>query len=345
MQTARFAATRRRAARLSALLVATALATAVLPGAASPSQAATARLSLTMPLYDAPGATVPVIVSVGPVARGTTATFTLGGGWCLTGSGATYAFPGSGGIYLGTECFYTLPGRTWKGYVSGSAELSAGSTTSTVSARAARSIHTMGYVTRSLSAAQINATERCGNTGSSVWLTFDDRIPSSATTRSLIAVLARNRVRAHFYLNGISSADRAALVKAGHIVQNHTKNHLALNTLTGSRIQSEVKGGPRPSARPYLMRPPYGAGAFARRVTDAVSPLGYGICRWTTDTKDWSDVSASVMGAKVRYGDAYTKPATAGGVVLMHATHYSPTKLQAVIDAIRARGLTVEANR
>jgi peptidoglycan/xylan/chitin deacetylase (PgdA/CDA1 family) len=186
--------------------------------------------------------------------------------------------------------------------------------------------------------------ESCGNPGPTVWLTFDDFVPSVAVAHSLVDVLGRNHARGRFFLNHVTPQVRGVLEGSGHIIEDHTRDHLAMTDLTDSQIHEQVRGGPRPTAgAPPLLRPPYGAGAEAARVVDLVAEDGYATCRWTVDTRDWAGADPAEMAEAVRHGNSFTPPVAAGGVILMHANHFTPEKLQAVIDAVRARGLTLDA--
>lgn len=330
--------------RLHAALLA--LAAGVVPLAAAPAPAAAAtRMSarILAPLYDAPGATVPVVVSVAGVPNGASVRVQMdGGGWCATGADATW----QAGSLRGTQCYWPLPARSWRGRPSATVVVSpAHGTPVRLRAVATRMVRTSGPRSGSLTPSQIRAVERCGHTSADVWLTFDDTLPSTARTRELVAVLARNHARGRFFLNRVSPTDRRLLERAGHVVANHTRDHRPLNTLDARGVHAQIAGGPAAAGPVRLLRPPYGAGAFGTRLNAQAAADGYRVCRWTTDTRDWAGASAREMGARVRWGDAYSAPAFAGGVILMHANHADTRKVQAVIDAVRARGLRVEPLR
>lgn len=293
--------------------------------------------------YDAPGATIPLTVAVTSVPTGTTVRFRVPGGYCNPQPDGAW----SHGSLRAQVCYIRLPSRAWTGRITAFAVLTrtADGQVSEVRGSTPKKVYTAGPASGALPWRQVDLIEHCGNTSRSVWLTFDDYLPSSTTTRQIIATLARNHVRGRFYLNRVSTADRAALIAAGHVVQSHTRDHVALNRLTSTQITAQLRNGPRPSAKPAQVRPPYGAGSFSTYVTASVGSTGYQVCRWTSDTSDWAGASATLMRSRVQYGDATTRPATAGGVVLMHAPHFNAARLQAVIDGIRARGLQPEPGR
>ncbi len=160
-----------------------------------------------------------------------------------------------------------------------------------------------------------------------------------------MTVLGRNHARGRFFLNRITPAARDILESAGHIVTNHTRDHVALTDLSAAQIAEQVRGGPTTTrGAAELLRPPYGAGSWSSHVVDAIATEGHATCRWTVDTADYTGRSAERIAGAVRYGDAYSPPVEEGGVILMHANHFTPAKLQAVIDAVRARGFEPESN-
>jgi peptidoglycan/xylan/chitin deacetylase (PgdA/CDA1 family) len=194
--------------------------------------------------------------------------------------------------------------------------------------------------------AQAMAIDRCGNTTRNVWLTFDDTITRAQVAR-LLPVLARNRVRARFFLLGTwdraNPGLRARIVRAGHLVMNHSDTHPALTAVSNAEVRRQIARGIHTRGQPRTLRPPYGAGAFTARLAGLARQQGYTLCRWTTDTLDWQKPGAARMAERLRYGDAVTAPVRAGGVVLMHSSHAtSISAVQRVIDAVRAKGLRLD---
>ncbi len=186
---------------------------------------------------------------------------------------------------------------------------------------------------------------QCGARDGRVRLTFDDGYISYAGARSLVSILDRNHIRARFFFVGswARSASGAAVVKLirshHHLVENHTDRHRALTTLSTTGIRAQISRGVRPSGVPRLVRPPYGDGWNDARVATLTRSLGYHVCYWSVDTRDWEGASPSTMARRVRYGDSATPPVFPNGVILMHMNHFTSAKLTAVIAAVRARGL------
>ena len=185
-----------------------------------------------------------------------------------------------------------------------------------------------------------------------VWLTFDDH-GSDAQVKSILATLWSYNVRAVFFPTGDFARYHPALIRAmhaqGHIIGNHSYSHPALSSLSNSAVKSQIdraatyiKAAGGLNSSPKLFRCPYGDGAFTSRINNILAARGYQNCYWTVDTRDWSGSSAATIVRRVRYGDQYTPPVYARGVVLMHMHgKYTGTALPGVIRAVRARGLVL----
>lgn len=305
-----------------------------------------ARVVITGPAYDSPGARVPLIVTIlnGPrdlAAGALRASATAGGE--VVDCGPSWRNPALRS--LSRSCFLIAPRREGSLEVTGHAEWTTPDGSRVAMRSAGRVFRMKGPPSAPVSLADAEGINGCGNTGAGVWLTFDDVVPSLATARSIVQVLDRNAARGRFFLNRVTPQIRDVLESAGHVVTNHTRDHLALSDLSDAELKRQVDEGLTTTAGfPKLLRPPYGAGSFSARVVAGVAAAGHATCRWTVDTRDYADVSAETMHAAVRWGDQFTPPAEQGGVILMHANHFDPPELQAVIDAVRERGLTLDPN-
>lgn len=305
---------------------------------------AIARVVVTSPLYDSPGARVPIVVTVynGPATLPAEALGAVaGGGARVEACGVSWHNPAAHS--LSHACQLVLPTTHTTVALTGIAVWHTPDGARQSLRSPARAVQTKGPGSAAVSPAQAEAIARCGNTGDEVWLTFDDYVPSLAVARAMVAVLERNRVRGRFFLNQVTPATRRLLEAAGNVVTNHTRDHLALSDLSESKIGEEIRTGPATTpGAPRLLRPPYGAGAWSSRVVEVIEAGGHAPCRWTVDTRDWAGRNPAEMADAVRWGDLYSPPVDAGGVILMHANHFSPAKLQAVLDAVKARGLVIE---
>ncbi|HZE67033.1 MAG TPA: polysaccharide deacetylase family protein [Sporichthyaceae bacterium] len=301
-----------------------------------------ARVVITAPVYDAPGARVPVIVTVhNPPpdlpADAMSATTTQGQ---ITDCGAAWHNPRLD--QTSRTCYLLAPTAVTRLDLAGEADWQTAWGSQVTLHSAPLPFRTEGPVSGPVSLPDAQRIENCDNPGPSVWLTFDDVVRSVAVAKQMVATLARNHARGRFFLNHVTPAIRAVIEDGGHTINDHTRDHLAMNTMSNAQIAEQISGGPRTTAgAPKVLRPPYGAGAEASRIVERIAAAGYATCRWSVDTRDWAGYTPAQMADAVRYGNSFTPPVHAGGVILMHATHFSPAKLQAVIDAVHARGLQV----
>lgn len=174
-----------------------------------------------------------------------------------------------------------------------------------------------------------------------VALTFDDG-PSPYTPK-ILEVLRRQHVQATFCMLGDEArrypAYAQAVVRDGHQLCNHSRDHADMSQLSASKARREVTSGEREirdaaGVAPRLFRFPYGAdNQTARTAVD-----GYGLhpLFWDVDPKDWTRPSASTITRRIL---AEVRP---GSVVLMHDgggdRSHTVASLDATITALRARG-------
>ena len=137
-------------------------------------------------------------------------------------------------------------------------------------------------------------------TGKSVILTFDDGPAPTTALSNTLTILRQNNIRAEFYLLGKEvTRNRAAsksIVDQGHTVQNHSWSHVNLATASESRVRSELQRTQdailsATGMLPTKLRPPYGAGGWARRPDSELSRVARSLSlkleNWDIDTEDW----------------------------------------------------------
>jgi len=179
------------------------------------------------------------------------------------------------------------------------------------------------------------------NENKCIALTFDDG-PAAGTIR-LLDILAREDARATFFLVGSQVAGREQtvqrMVAEGHIVGNHTWQHLQLPEKSRKEVGAQIDrtadaivaaGAPHPT----LLRPPYGA--LSDEVSEEIAGRGYATVLWDADTLDWE-----TRNTKKTVKNALTG-ARPGGIILMHDIH--PETVQAVpqiIKELREDGYTL----
>ena len=149
-------------------------------------------------------------------------------------------------------------------------------------------------------------------------LTYDDG-PNDPHTLHLLEVLARHNVRATFFLIGRYVRQRPdvarELVKAGHVVGNHTFTHplLTLESTHELRAQlTDCEGALTDTVGEHsnLFRPPFGGRRPA--VLRIARQMGLEPIMWNVTGYDWNAPSVEYIERKV------TSRARGGNVILLH---------------------------
>jgi peptidoglycan/xylan/chitin deacetylase (PgdA/CDA1 family) len=183
-------------------------------------------------------------------------------------------------------------------------------------------------------------------------LTFDDG-PHSQGTPAVLEILAREHVRATFFLVGEQVQRNPALAReiaeAGHAIALHCQRHRNLLRLTPRQVREDIARAEEVIATytgrsPELYRPPYGVlNAAALRLARA---RGWRTLLWSDWGRDW-EARATPASIAARVSD----DATAGAVLLLHdADDYSAPgswkrtaqALPRVLETLAERGLEPE---
>lgn len=180
---------------------------------------------------------------------------------------------------------------------------------------------------------RVGATElekRCYKLSDTVLLTFDD-YGTPEEVKGILSILHDKGVRGAFFLQGDWVAKNPQLVEAiekeGHMLGNHTFSHAVLRNLPDKDVVREIQQG---LPGPWL-RPPQGR--YNKRVRAIAARLGYVICYWSIDSRDWTGMSVDEM-SHVILDELHP-----GAVILFHL-HGAHTRelLPGLIDAIRDKG-------
>ncbi|MEP7199334.1 MAG: polysaccharide deacetylase family protein, partial [Chloroflexota bacterium] len=151
--------------------------------------------------------------------------------------------------------------------------------------------------------------------GKVIYLTFDDG-PSKPYTAQVLDLLARYHARATFFVVGRNVKAYPELVRAihsaGHVLGNHTYDHVWLNRISHAKFVSQVE---RTQAvlghlASSCMRPPNGG--TNRNTRPYAAALGLQVVMWNIDPRDWSRPGAARIAARIL---AQVKPRM---TVLMH---------------------------
>ena len=169
-----------------------------------------------------------------------------------------------------------------------------------------------------------------------VALTFDDG-PSPKYTPLLLDGLKERQVRASFFLLGKNVKENQELVqrmqKEGHLLGNHTYNHVQLNKISETTARQEILKTNNEIYEvtgnyPEYMRPPYGAWKKNMELCVEMLPVF-----WDIDTLDWKsqNVDAILRAAGETPED--------GSIILMHDEY--ETSVEAaflLIDRLKEKG-------
>jgi peptidoglycan/xylan/chitin deacetylase (PgdA/CDA1 family) len=186
-------------------------------------------------------------------------------------------------------------------------------------------------------------------------LSFDDG--PGPRTKELADYLASEGIPATFFINGRNVPGRQAALDAvvgrGHLLANHTQNHLQLTKLSSAKVITEVTQTDAFIAQvepqgPWLLRPPFGAwnGATALTVNGTPMKKYVGSVFWDiggvlTDTAaaDWD-----CWGKKIsidRCGALYMSEMQTRkrGIVLMHDVHSNTVDMvKLLVPKLKADG-------
>lgn len=148
-------------------------------------------------------------------------------------------------------------------------------------------------------------------------LTFDDG-PDPDVTPRILDILARERVKATFFMVGNHVGGREYLVRRayaeGHEIGNHSWSHASFTKLSPADVEMQLRltqeaimaaGVPAP----HLFRPPYGA--FNGMV---LAHADIAVIRWNIDPADWDSKDPQKIQEHLL---AYARP---GGIALLHDT-------------------------
>ena len=186
-------------------------------------------------------------------------------------------------------------------------------------------------------------------------LTFDDG--PGPRTKELADYLATEGVKATFFMNGKNAPGRQAALDAvvgrGHLLANHSQNHLQLTKLSSAKLISEVTETDTIIATlqpngPWLLRPPFGAwnGASARTLNATPMKKYVGSVFWdvggvltATAAADWDCWGKGV--SIERCGTLYMSEMNTRkrGIVLMHDVHNKTVDMvKVILPQLKAAG-------
>jgi peptidoglycan/xylan/chitin deacetylase (PgdA/CDA1 family) len=190
---------------------------------------------------------------------------------------------------------------------------------------------------------------RCGNSSGRVLISIDDWSYGDPYRAVRIgAKLKALHIRAMFFLINSEARKYPDIVRTlraqGHWVLNHTLSHITkppFAQLSDAKVRSEIVNG----VKSNRLRPP--GGSYDAAVERIARSLGYRICTWTIDTRDWQYVSgkrrtATSIRAIVRNSLASAKR---NGVILGHLFTNYEWALPGIIYDLHKQGYLFCYNR
>lgn len=165
-------------------------------------------------------------------------------------------------------------------------------------------------------------------------LTFDDG--PCIYTESLLDGLKERGVQVTFFVIGKSAEEYPEIVereaKEGHIVGNHTYNHVEITKLNVEEAREEIEKtneilGNLTQKRIEYVRPPFGIWEEELDDLDMLSVM------WSIDTLDWTTKNADEIVNKV------VTQAEENDIILMHDCYESSVQAALrIIDLLQAEG-------
>ncbi|QJC53329.1 polysaccharide deacetylase family protein [Paenibacillus albicereus] len=152
-----------------------------------------------------------------------------------------------------------------------------------------------------------------------VALTFDD-VPDEQYTPEVLDILAREHVRATFFVVGQRAAKAPSMLRRihaeGHAIGNHSYDHTSYARLSESKFEEQIESTSRLlkahlGYTPRFLRPPYGEITPSQLMW--TQSRGYFVVNWDVDTQDWRGLSADQI---VRNAQKTLAP---GSIILQHA--------------------------
>lgn len=190
-------------------------------------------------------------------------------------------------------------------------------------------------------------------TGRTVLLTFDDGPEPVTALDSILRTLGANDILAEFYVIGVevkSSPARArTIVERRHKIQNHSWSHINLETAPEASVREQVRKTQEiireaTGVTPTKLRPPYGAGGWARRLDPEIAKvakeLSLKVENWDIDTEDWKAPQGLGAGKVDAVRRQIERTSGSRLVVLMHVQPATARDLPQFIATLKGWGFT-----
>ncbi len=167
-------------------------------------------------------------------------------------------------------------------------------------------------------------------------LTFDDG-PDAEYTPQLLDGLAERGVKVTFFVIGKQAEEQPELmeriVKEGHLIGNHTYNHVDIRNMTESAAIKEIEKANEviekfTGEEPSFLRPPFGSGSNKlEKEMEMIQVL------WTIDTMDWACKN------EAKICNTVYKEIEENSIILMHDEYPATVRAAlSIIDQLQKEG-------
>ena len=156
-----------------------------------------------------------------------------------------------------------------------------------------------------------------------IYLTFDLGYEAGYTEK-ILDILKENDVKAAFFITGqyVNTSENVIkrMIDEGHIVGNHTTNHICMPTSSNDKIKEEVMSLHQSIYEKFgyemkYIRPP--KGEYSQRTVAYTNTLGYTTVMWSFAYDDWDEnkQGREEYGKKKILDNVHN-----GEVILLHST-------------------------
>lgn len=176
-------------------------------------------------------------------------------------------------------------------------------------------------------------------------ITFDGG-PDSLYTRQILDILAKEGIKATFYVTGDSIGKREKLIRRmvaeGHSVGMHGQSHRNLRQLDAAEWQAEILNcritiSQATNRQVLWLRAPYGA--ISDEQIEWCAARNIRIANWSVDSQDWEDTKENSPQAIAKRVLTYAHP---GAIILLHSAggrkRRTVLALPAIIKGLRQKG-------
>lgn len=180
-----------------------------------------------------------------------------------------------------------------------------------------------------------------------LYLTFDEGYENGYTSK-ILDVLKENQVPAAFFVTGPYIKKEEELVRRmtdeGHVVGNHTVNHLSMPDVSDDKIKSELEDLSKSyyeltGKKMKFFRPPMGE--YSERTLKLTSQMGYTNVFWSFAYKDWE--TNNQKGTGYAYNQIMDGVHD-GAILLLHAVSCDNAQvLDKVIKDLKAQGFVFKS--